>query len=128
MKHLHILTFATVTLAAAVLAGNARILQRREAAMAQRAHENGLRLIEAIDRYHSLYGERPTRLQDLDKVGYREDAGLRVCSFVPENGYIDFSIKHRGAGSAVIGRYKMGNSQLGNIRTSSHCPNIRRER
>lgn len=107
---LPIVLVITLAMAGAALFAASRLRDEREQWMVDAARVDLTAMMDAADRYRTLYNALPRLLSDLNKVGFHESGGMVVCRFQPSGaaggaGYLDMVIRHRAAEQGAWSEY-----------------------
>lgn len=129
---LPIVLLITLAMAGAALFAASRLRDEREQWMIDAARIDLLAMMDAADRYRTLYNVLPRRLSDLNKVGFHESGGMVVCRFEPSDaasgaGYLDMVIRHRAAERGAWSEYPSG-QRIIKIVEIPECRSARRGR
>ena len=125
-----VLIYTLVMSAAAVWAAD-HFRDAREQRMLDAATRDVTYMMDAVDKYQALYTSLPRRLSDLNKVGYREGGGMRVCMFkynegeTPREDYLDIAIRHRSGQSGAWAEYPAPQRMIKFI-SIPDCKSVRR--
>lgn len=125
---LPIVLVITLAMAGAALFAASRLRDEREQWMIDAARVDLTAMMDAADRYRTLYNALPRRLSDLNKVGFHESGGMVVCRFQPSDaGYLDMVIRHRAAERGAWSEYPSG-QRIIKIVEVPECRSARRGR
>jgi hypothetical protein len=129
---LPIVLVVTLVMAGTAIFAATRLRDNREQWMIDAARGDLLAMMDATDRYYTLYNALPRRLSDLNKVGFHESGGMIVCTFQPSDsaggqGYLDLVIRHRAAERGAWSEYPSG-QRIIKIVEVPECRSARRGR
>ena len=128
---LPVVLIVTLVISALALWGATQLRGVRDKRMVEAAHRDISRMMDAVDEYQALYSTLPRRLNDLNKVGYREGGGMVVCMFTYNVGvrtgddYLDLAIRHRSAENGVWTEYPSSQRMIKSMRIPE-CSSVRR--